>query len=167
VDTLTLQNIAADDETVLFDLFSAVRSEELGMDGWDAALRNQILSLQFDAQESGYRVQFPGAERRLILRDSSPVGWLIVDREGIALHGIDIALLANERSRGLGTRVIRNLQDEAAAQHRPFVITVRRTNERAAALYLRLGFRLVAETELHRSMEWRAGADPTAEQSDQ
>ena len=155
VDTITFKNVSADDETALFALYSAVRSDELGMQSWDAALRSQILWFQFEAQQRGYRQQFPAADRQLILRDGSTVGWLIVDRSGSALHGIDIALLAVERSQGVGTRVIKALQDEAATERRPFLITVQRTNDRATALYFRLGFRVVEETAVHRLMEWR------------
>jgi ribosomal protein S18 acetylase RimI-like enzyme len=155
MDTITFKNVSADEERVLFALYSSVRSDELGIQSWDAGLRSQILRFQFEAQERGYREQFPAADRRLILRNGSTVGWVIVDRSGSALHGIDIALIAEERSRGVGTRVIKALQYEAAADKRPFVITVQRTNDRATALYLRLGFHVIEETELHRLMEWR------------
>ena len=161
VDTITFKNVSANEETVLFELYSAVRSVELGMQSWDAVLRNQILWFQFEAQKRGYRQQFPAADRRLILLNGSTVGWLIVDRSGSALHGIDIALVAEQRSHGLGTRVIKALQDEAAAEKRPFVITVQRTNHRATALYFRLGFRAIEETESHTLMEWRGDTAPS------
>jgi hypothetical protein len=38
-------------------------------------------------------------------------------------------------------------------------ITVLRRNARAHGLYVRLGFRVVGETETHILMEWRAGTN--------
>jgi ribosomal protein S18 acetylase RimI-like enzyme len=143
------------DDAALFQIYTAVRAEELGMGEWDPELRNQVLRLQFEAQRRGYRDRFPAADERLILRKGSPIGWVIVDRSGRELHGIDIALLAEERSRGIGTSVIRALQEEAAAASRPMMITVQRLNVRALGLYVRLGFQVIRETDLHMVMEWR------------
>ena len=151
---LTLEMVRAD-EVALFELYTAVRAEELGMRGWDAELRNQMLRFQFEAQRRGYREQFPGADERLILRDGSPIGWIIVDRSGTELRGIDLALLPEERNKGVGTRVIRTLQEEAAAESRPMVLSVLTHNVRAFGLYVRLGFRVTSETDTHTVMEWR------------
>jgi ribosomal protein S18 acetylase RimI-like enzyme len=161
-DAITFTDVGSD-ESVLFALYSAVRADELGMESLDPALRSQILQFQFEAQRRGYREQFPAAERRLILRNGSPIGWLILDRSGSALHPVDIAIVAEEKGRGVGTGVIRSLQDEAGAEKRPVVLTVLRTNDRAMALYLRLGFRVIEETQTHRLMEWRADTPPNEE----
>jgi ribosomal protein S18 acetylase RimI-like enzyme len=125
------------------------------MQDWDPVLRRQVLWVQFEAQRRGYFEQFPEADQHVILRGGAPIGWLIVDRSGPALHGIDMALRAEERNRGTGTSVIRALQAEAAALARPMVITVNNRNERALALYIRLGFRVVRETDVHTVMEWQ------------
>jgi ribosomal protein S18 acetylase RimI-like enzyme len=158
VDTLTFRHLDTGDEALLFRLYAAVRSAELGMEGWQPELRDRILRVQFEAQRRGYREQFPHADERLILRDGSAIGWVTVDRSGAGLHGIDIALLADERSRGVGTRVIQALQEEAAAENRLMAITVLRPNVRALALYRRLGFRETGGTETHIVMEWRRDA---------
>jgi ribosomal protein S18 acetylase RimI-like enzyme len=154
LDTLTLEMVRAE-EAALFQLYTAVRAEELGMQDWDPELRNQMLRLQFEAQRRGYREQFPAADERLIVRDGSPVGWIIVDRSGTELRAIDMALLLAERNRGVGTRVIRGLQQEAAAGNRPMVLSVLTLNVRALGLYVRLGFRVIGETDTHAIMEWR------------
>jgi ribosomal protein S18 acetylase RimI-like enzyme len=152
---LTFRDVNGDDEPMLFELFAVVRADELQLDAWDPAQRAHVLRMQFDAQRSGHRQQYPAAMERLILRDEVPIGWVVVDRAGPDLHGIDIALLPRERSRGVGSQIIRSLQEEAAAEGRAMVITVQRFNVRALALYVRLGFRVVNETDLHIVMEWR------------
>lgn len=155
MDTVTFKDVGPGDDAALFRLFAAVRADDLGMHTWEPALRDQMLRLQFEAQRRGYLQQFPGADARLILRNSSPVGWVIVDSRGGALRCVDIAILSSERCQGIGTRVLRALQEEAAAADRPVTLSVMHLNIRALELYLRLGFRVVAETDLHTLMEWR------------
>jgi ribosomal protein S18 acetylase RimI-like enzyme len=155
MNTLEVKQAGPDDEAVLFQLFTAVRSEELGMRHWDQELRNRMLGFQFEAQRRGYREQWPDADTRLILRDGSPVGWLIVSRGGAVARAIDLAIVPDARNAGIGARVCLALQGEAAAAGRPLVISVLRSNVRARALYVRLGFRVTGETDLHTLMEWR------------
>ena len=71
------------------------------------------------------------------------------------LHGIDIGLLPEHQSKGLGTHVIRALQHEAAAVGRCMVITVQRFNVRARHSTQAPGFRSTRETDTHVVMEWR------------
>ena len=155
LDHITLRDLRADDQAVLFELYTAVRSEELGMLSWPPDQRELMLRIQFDAQRRGYREQFPHLSERLILRGASPIGWVIVDgSDSRELHGIDIALLAEARRQGVGTRVMRSLQEEAAAGNRSFVIVVERRNVRALAFHRRLGFRAIRDTDVHTTMEW-------------
>jgi ribosomal protein S18 acetylase RimI-like enzyme len=153
--TLEIKTAGPQDEAALLQLFFCVRSEELSMEGWDPALRTRMLRFQFEAQRRGYREQWPDADARLILRDGSPVGWVIVDRSGPVLRCVDVAIVSEARNTGLGTRLFRALQEEAATAGRPVALTVLRTNVRARALYVRLGFRVIRETDLHALMEWR------------
>ena len=158
MDTLTFKDVGPEDEAALLRLYTAVRSEELAVGRWEPELRDRMLRIQFDAQRLSYREEFPHADERLILRDGSPIGWVIVDRSRPELHGVDIALVAGERQQGVGTRVIQALQEEAAAEDRPMGITVQRQNVRALAFYRRLGFRAVRDTGAHIVMQWRRDA---------
>lgn len=161
IDDVIVRELRADDEPSLFRLYSAVRSEELGIEGWPPGERDRILRIQFEAQRRGYRAQFPGLDERLIVRGELPIGWVIVDgSDARTLRGIDIALLAEARRQGIGTRVMQQLQEEAAAGHRPFVIVVERRNARALAFHRRLGFHAIEETEVHTMMEWRREPQP-------
>ena len=161
MDDIMVRELRADDEPVLFQLYSAVRSAELGIEGWPPDERDRMLRIQFDAQRRGYRAQFPRLDERLIVRSGLPIGWVIVDgSDARALHGIDIALLAEARRQGVGTQVMQSLQEEAAAGNRPFVILVERRNLRALAFHRRLGFQAIKETDVHTMMEWRPETQP-------
>ncbi len=154
---LTLKDVSAADDEVLFALYSAVRGEELRVDQLPAAQGRQLLKQQFAAQRQGYRDRFPAAAEQLILKDGEPIGWVIVDPAGSDLLVVDIGIVAAERSRGAGSQIIRRSQQTAAAEGRGVVLTVQRFNTRAHALYTRLGFRAVRETDVHIVMEWRQG----------
>jgi GNAT superfamily N-acetyltransferase len=151
---LALRTIGSEDEAVFFELFSGVRSSELQLGTLDAAARTPLLRAQFEAQRRGYREQYPQADERLILRDGVPIGWLIVDRSGADLRGIDIGLRPDAQGKGVGTAIIQALQREAADADRSMIISVQRFNSRALDLYLRLGFRPAGETDVHITLEW-------------
>ena len=57
---------------------------------------------------------------------------------------VDIALLPRYCNRGIGTRLLRELQSEAAAAGKPLRIHVERVNP-ALRLYERLGFRQIED----------------------
>lgn len=72
-------------------------------------------------------------------------------------HAIEIAelqLLPSAQGRGIGTRVMRRVMADAGARGVPVRLRVGRMNRGARALYERLGFRVVEETETHVRMEW-------------
>jgi ribosomal protein S18 acetylase RimI-like enzyme len=153
-ERIRLRRIAADDEAVLFELFASVRGEELALDGCTPEDRQKLVRFQFEAQQRGYRTQYPAADWEFIVREQSPVGWLIADRRGPVVRCLDIAVVAGERCRGAGTLAMEMLQKEAAALARPVSLKVSRLNLRAMAFYERLGFRKTGETDLHRTLEW-------------
>jgi ribosomal protein S18 acetylase RimI-like enzyme len=159
---LRLRLAPIDDEAALYRVYRDVRREELGVSGGDAEC-DRLLAFQFEAHRRGYRGQFPAADRRLILSDEQPIGWIVVDRSAAEIHCIDIALVARARGRGTGSALLRALQREAATVQKPVTLVARRTNLGALALYRRLGFRVVAETDLLARMEWRPNADAAAE----
>jgi ribosomal protein S18 acetylase RimI-like enzyme len=150
--TITLEPAA--DEELLYALFAIVRTEELAMASWPSALREQLLRTQFRVQQEGCRRSHGSHDTHVIVSDGRPVGWVIVDRGGAELHGIDLGLIAEARGAGIGTEIIRALQHEAQATQRSMVLDVQRTNARAVALYERLGFRTVSMNDTHLFMRW-------------
>jgi len=59
----SLRASPAEDESRLYELYAAVRAEELGMQGWEPELRARVLRQQCDAQRHGYRERYPNASR--------------------------------------------------------------------------------------------------------
>jgi ribosomal protein S18 acetylase RimI-like enzyme len=97
-------------------------------------------------------MQFPDAECSIILFDDVPAGRLIVDRSGDSTSLTDITLAPEFRGRGIGSRLIRQLQREGKA----IVLSVDKQNLSAMRLYEKLGFTRTGETEFSFSMRWDA-----------
>src|SRR5258708_9946338 len=80
------------DEPFLRALYASTREEELAALGWSPARRETFLEVQFRAREQQYRSQFAGAGDDLVLVEGEPAGRLSVDRAGVLIRLVDIAL---------------------------------------------------------------------------
>ena len=103
---LDLRPEEAGDEAFCRRLFASTRAAEIACLGGAPGLAETFLRMQFDAQQRGHRAQFPRAERSLVLADGEPIGRMVVDRSGEAMHLVDVALLPEQRGRGLGARLL-------------------------------------------------------------
>jgi ribosomal protein S18 acetylase RimI-like enzyme len=151
--SLGLRRTTGADRPLLFAIYAAARAEEMARVPWDDAAKHAFLTMQFDAQDTYYRRQRPGAAYDVVLVDGEPAGRLYVDRGPDELVVMDIALLPRFRGRGVGTRLMRALMAEAAAGGVPVTLHVERFN-RAHALYARLGFRALSDDGVHLLMRW-------------
>jgi ribosomal protein S18 acetylase RimI-like enzyme len=136
---LTLREATVDDEPFLFRVYADSRREELAHVPWTDEQRHAFLASQFAAQYRYYRENYDGATYQIVLADEQPVGRLFVARWPDEIRVMDIALLTEYRGAGVGTRVMRELCDEADAIGTPIGIHVERQNA-ARRLYTRLGF---------------------------
>ena len=153
----SLRPITAEDDPFLRRLFASTRADELAITGWSDEQKAAFCRMQFDAQSAHYRKHYADASFDVIERDSVAAGRLLVWRSGKEILIVDIALLPEQRGAGIGTKFLRELQDEAKAVGKPLTIHVERYNP-ARRLYERLGFKVVEEQEVYLLMEWRADA---------
>jgi len=148
---VTLRPVCPDDEKFLYQLFCQTMGGDLT--ALDAVQRDAILRMQFMAQQHTYRAEFPRADHQIIMLDDRVIGRVLVERAETEHRGVDIALLPEYRSGGIGTMLIQELLDEAADAGKPFRISVVRTNP-ALHLYQRLGFKTIGESITHFMLEW-------------
>lgn len=111
--------------------------------GWDEALQRRLSDERFRA-----------AETEILLEGDTRIGFVKVRREPDALYLASIYLLPPWQSRGLGSAIVRDLQRRAAREGVPLRLQVLRANERARALYRRLGFAIAETTATHHQMRW-------------
>lgn len=148
---VSLRPVSSDDDEFLFKLFCSSVGNELN--ALAGAQRDMLLRMQFNAQVQTYDAEFPKADHQIILLDDKIIGRVLVERAETEHRGVDIALLPEYRSGGIGRMLIQELLDEASRAGKPFRISVVRTNP-ALHLYDRLGFKITGENLTHYIMEW-------------
>jgi ribosomal protein S18 acetylase RimI-like enzyme len=149
---LRLRPVADADRPFLVELYGSTREEELAQVQWDDATRRAFVEHQFAAQDTHYRANYPGATFDVIEVDGALAGRLYVHRGPSDIRIMDIALAPDFRGRGIGTRLLQAMMEEAEASSRKLSIHVEANNP-ARSLYARLGFLPAGEHGVYVLME--------------
>lgn len=155
--SITFRPAGPDDEAFLLKVYGSTRAEELAAVPWTEAQREAFLRMQLNAQHYHYGQIYPDGDFLIILDDDRAVGRLYAARLKDQHRIIDITILPEERGRGLGTAILRDLMTEAARRDKPLRIYVESFNP-SLRLFERLGFSPIEEEGIHLLMEWREGA---------
>ena len=104
-------------------------------------------------QAAHFRDNFDPSIRQVISYADEDVGFLdlIVTRDAAKLENIEIA--PRYQGRGIGTKLIRRIISDAENMRIPVRLQVLKVNPRARALYQRMGFVQIGQTENHFQME--------------
>ena len=151
---LSLRPAELADEMFLETVYAEMRRGELAVFNWSREQENAFFKMQFRLQNQAYEMQFPGADYTVVELKKMPIGCLIVER-GREIRLVNIALLPEFRSRGIGAFLLKQLQTEAQAADKPLALSVLKTNDRAVNLYKRCGFAVTGSDELYLAMRWR------------
>lgn len=152
---VALRLVTAADEPFLRTVYASSREDELAAVPWTDEQRAAFLDLQFRAQAADYARRFPSADQSVVLANGTPVGRVWVHQGDGELRLLDVTILTSARGRGIGTFLLRRLQERARASGVPLRHTVLTSNIAARRLYERVGFAVVDSTETHHLMEWR------------
>jgi len=137
----------AGDEKFLRALFMESRPEL-------HALPAPLVDLQMRAQRRQYSADAPDSVERVVELDQVPVGRCWVARSAPAHRVLDLSIAGTYRNRGLGTRLLRGFQAEAAGDGVPLHLAVWGGNTGARRLYARLGFTQIAATAGYLELQW-------------
>jgi len=150
---ISLRPATTEDGQFLLALFKSSRGEDLRELGWDEDRIGEFLDMQFEAQKRLDQNDYQQADDQIVLSEDKPAGRVFVERRDHEIRGVDLALLPEHRNTGIGTFLIRQLQDEAKLANKPLRLGVIRFS-RAVSLFERLGFARTGETGTHFQMEW-------------
>ena len=151
---LHLRPIAEADFPFLRDLYASVRADELAPVPWPEAAKRSFLDEQFALQHAHYVKVYVGADFLLIEKDGTSIGRIYVYRTPAEIRLMDIALIAAERGRGIGTALVSELMEEAATTNCELTLHVEPDNP-AQRLYQRLGFRLIEHRGVYDFLGWK------------
>ena len=150
---VSLRPITPADTSFLARVYASSRAEELAVTDWSDEQKEIFCRRQFDAQSTYYTATYPEASFQVIERDGVSIGRLYVARWEKEIRIVDITLLPEFRGSGTGTKLLRDLQEEARAAGKSLTIHVERFN-RALQLYQRLGFEQVEDKGVYLLLEW-------------
>ncbi|MBC7858213.1 MAG: GNAT family N-acetyltransferase [Burkholderiaceae bacterium] len=160
--TIALRAATPADRPLLARIYASTREHEMARVAWSAEQKASFLEMQFQAQDAHYRAHYPGAEFYLILQQEAVAGRLYLHCGARELRIMDLALLAPFRNAGLGGAIFASLLARAGAGQQCVTIHVEKEN-RARALYARLGFREVEDRGVYLLLRWDApGANDCA-----
>ncbi len=150
-----LRTVTPEDDSFLAGVYASSRAEELAVTGWSEEQKEIFCRRQFDAQSTYYAATYPEASFQIIERDGVPIGRLYVARWEKEIRIVDITLLPEFRGSGIGTKLLRKLQDEARTASKSLTIHVERFNP-ALRLYERLEFQQIEDKGVYLLMSWRS-----------
>lgn len=150
--TVTFRPVEEKDLGFLSKVYASTRYEELQATGWSQQQVDEFLSMQFEAQDTFYKQQFPDAQYQIVQYGSEDAGRLYLDFREDEVRIVDIALLPEYRGKGLGTKLLNSIIDDAAEKQLSVGIHVEKNNP-ALNLYLRLGFEKIDDKGVYWLME--------------
>ena len=136
-------------------VYASTRAEELAATPLTEPMKNAFLAEQFSLQHAHYQKYYPEADWLVTARAGEDIGRLYIERWPSQHRIIDIAFLPEHRGKGLGTALLRDLMDEAAAAGKAVSIHVEKFNP-AMRLYRRLGFETIEDKGVYDLMRWAA-----------
>lgn len=107
-------------------------------------------------QRENFASEFASAATSILEEDGRIAGYIQIRDERDRIYVQNIAISEEFQGRGIGTRLLKGLQSNAAIRKVPLQLSVSRTNTPAQRLYERLGFQHVGETHTPDEMSWTA-----------
>ncbi len=131
---IALRSATPADSEFCFQLHQAAMGDYVAaIWGWDDQVQRGFHARSFD----------PG-RWQIITANGTDIGMLDVERRPGEIYLSRIEIHPDHQGRGFGTRLIKALIAEAGQQDQNLVLDVLAVNQRAQALYRRLGFTEVA-----------------------
>ena len=137
--SVKLRPVCSGDESFLFNLYRSVHERTFASLNISEKQKNELLRMQFKAQQTQYRSHFPMADFDLVLTDDEPIGNIFAQRGPEDFVLIDVSLLPEHRNCGIGGQLVTALIQQANNSRRPLQAHVFKNNP-AWNLWQRLGF---------------------------
>jgi ribosomal protein S18 acetylase RimI-like enzyme len=131
------------DRDLICRLYASTRAAEMAMVPWTDQQKRAFVESQFAAQCRSYQDSFPHAAHEVLSHEGRDIGRLYVSREPDRTHILDITVAPEARNLGIGTRVLKDLIEEAPGV--PVSIYVENFNP-SRRLFERLGFQVASES---------------------
>lgn len=156
-DRISFRPERPEDESFLYRLYVSTREPEMRMVPWPDEQKAAFLRQQFEAQTLHYKTNYAAADYSIVLYDGKPAGRLYLHQQPTDLRIMEILLAPEYRGSGIGSMLLHDILDRAAAAGHSVSIHVEQENP-ARGLYERLGFRQIGTFGVYLLMEWKPPA---------
>ena len=137
-------DVAADDAERIYPGYKALfHSHVEQIWGWEEAWQRQ-----------NFAEEWEGARTWWIESQGQLSGYLQLRNGADFMYVLSLGILPDCQGRGIGRRIMRSLQEDAASLAQPLRLSVFRTNPRALSFYQALGFHVTEESEAFHRLEW-------------
>ena len=153
-NSISFRPIEPGDEPFLYSVYHSTRQDELAVTGWTEQQINEFTWQQFTMQHKFYQDKFGSAKFLIISSNGQDLGRLYREVREDEIRIIDIALLPEYRSKGIGTKLLTDILAEATGLQLAVRIHVEKDNP-ALRLYDRLGFKSINDAGVYWLLEWR------------
>lgn len=134
-------------------LYRSTRESELARTAWSEEEKSDFIAMQFHAQHSHYQQHYPDAIWLIVKQSGQAIGRLYIEHWQKEHRIIDIALMPNARSQGIGGAILLDIMQHASTQQKSVSIHVEKENP-AMSLYQRLGFRDIEDKGVYSLLRW-------------
>jgi GNAT superfamily N-acetyltransferase len=154
VVSISARSPLPEDEPFLFRLYASTRAREWAALDLPESEKNALMRMQFESQANSYRSQFPQSEHTIVIAGEEPAGRIWLDEGTNVIKVLDLALLPQFQSRGIGTKLMKGCQERARKAGKPLRHSVLKWNSEAISFYLRLAFTPCGGDEFFLQLEW-------------
>ncbi len=116
-------------------------------------LAEQLMEWKEERQKVVVERDVVSGQALIIVAGGREVGWLHVREEANEIELRQLYIVPAQQNRGIGTEIMERLMGEARRESKPLTLQVMKNN-RAYALYKRLGFIPTGESKYKLQMTW-------------
>lgn len=153
-DDILLQSMQAENEAEVFEIFKACRQDLNWISNFSAGDREYFLWQQFEIEKKQYALFYPQAKFYLIYYKQKAIGRLYLTYTANDIRILDIGLLTDYRSMGIGSQVIQHLIQYALQNRQSLSLQVTWFNRSAFNFYQSLGFSVLNCTGIGYEMKY-------------
>ena len=149
---IELRPVAENDTLFIEAVYRSTREAELNLTNWSEQQKNAFSVMQSMAQLAEYKKNYPGASFQIVLYKQKPAGRFYTWENDNEIRLMDITLLPQFRSKGIGTDLLQDLIKKSNEVKKKISLHVEAANP-ALKLYKRLGFIRIKNNGRHYYME--------------
>src|SRR5215210_7023090 len=106
-NSISLRAVTPEDAPFLLALYKSSRGDDLRGLGWEEERVGEFLNMQYEAQQRFHANEYRRPVDQIVMRDGEPIGRLMFEPREHEIRCVEVALLPDYRSSGVGSHLLR------------------------------------------------------------